>query len=59
MQATAALMSCGGNAERAGDWLFSHMDDLDAAVASVQGAASPAPLAGARPSQFLHLHMLK
>jgi len=31
---TAALKSCSGNAERAADWLFSHADDLDAAVAA-------------------------
>ena len=43
LQATAALQSCGGNAERAGDWLFSHMDDLDSAVASVLSAQSAAP----------------
>jgi ubiquitin carboxyl-terminal hydrolase 5/13 len=33
--ATAALKSCSNNVERAADWLFSHMDDLDAAVAAV------------------------
>ena len=33
-QATAALMACNSNAERAGDWLFSRMDDLDSAVDS-------------------------
>jgi ubiquitin carboxyl-terminal hydrolase 5/13 len=31
-QATAALTACNGDAERAGDWLFSRMDDLDTAV---------------------------
>lgn len=30
----------GGNVERAGDWLFSHMDDLPAAIASVKGGAA-------------------
>ena len=34
-QAEAALHACGGSAERAGDWLFSRMDNLDAAVAEV------------------------
>jgi len=44
-QATAALKSADGNVERAGDWLFSHMDDLDAAVAQVNssGASGAAP----------------
>ncbi|KAG1658938.1 hypothetical protein FOA52_007130 [Chlamydomonas sp. UWO 241] len=35
----AALKACGGNIERAADWLFSHMDDLDAAAASVEAPA--------------------
>lgn len=30
----------GGNVERAGDWLFSHMDDLPAAIAAVKGGAA-------------------
>merc|ERR1712194_396207 len=30
--AAAALKSCSNNTERAADWLFSHADDLDAAV---------------------------
>ena len=40
--ATAALKACSNNVERAADWLFSHMDDLDAAVAAVnqEGAAA-------------------
>lgn len=38
-QATAALQACGGDVERAGDWLFSRMDDLDAAV---EAALAPA-----------------
>merc|ERR1740117_354092 len=29
------LKHCGGNAERAADWLFSHADDLDGAVAAL------------------------
>ncbi len=32
--------ACGGNVERAADWLFSHTDDLDSAVASVMQAAA-------------------
>ena len=38
--ASAALVACNGSLERAADWLFSHMDDLDAAVAAVKAAAS-------------------
>lgn len=43
----AALKSCSNNAERAADWLFSHAEDLEAAVASLGGtggvgAAAPA-----------------
>ncbi|CAN0252123.1 unnamed protein product, partial [Discosporangium mesarthrocarpum] len=34
-QVKAALRSTGGNPERGADWLFSHTDDLDAAVAQV------------------------
>lgn len=34
-QATAALQACGGNVERAADWLFNHTDDLDGAVREV------------------------
>ena len=36
-QAKAALKSTQGNLERAADWLFSHSDDLDGAVAQVMG----------------------
>lgn len=41
-QATAALLTCAGNIERAADWLFSHMDNLDDAVQSVMGAQQQA-----------------
>lgn len=34
-QAEGALKATGGDAARAEDWLYSHMDDLDAAVAQV------------------------
>ncbi|KAL3805019.1 hypothetical protein HJC23_003247 [Cyclotella cryptica] len=34
-QVRAALKHCGGASDRAADWLFSHMDDLDAAIASL------------------------
>ena len=35
-QASAALKATGGDAARGADWLFSHTDDLDKAVAEVQ-----------------------
>jgi hypothetical protein len=38
--AEAALGACGGSLERAADWLFSHMDDLDAAVAAAKTAVA-------------------
>ena len=47
-QVRAALKECGGAADRAADWLFSHMDDLDGAISRLQrsnsateGAAAP------------------
>mmetsp|Transcript_68644 Transcript_68644/g.123711 ORF Transcript_68644/g.123711 Transcript_68644/m.123711 type:complete len:837 (+) Transcript_68644:196-2706(+) len=36
----AALKSCTNSAERAADWLFSHSDDLDGAVAALGGPAA-------------------
>lgn len=33
-----ALKACGGNVERAADWLFSHVDDLDSAVAALDSS---------------------
>jgi len=39
-QVLAALKSTQNNVERAADWLFSHMDDLAAAVASVNSSSS-------------------
>lgn len=38
----AALKSCMNSVERAADWLFSHADDLDAAVAAVNGSDTAA-----------------
>jgi ubiquitin carboxyl-terminal hydrolase 5/13 len=46
--AAAALKSCGNNTERAVDWLFSHQDDLDAAVAALESAAAPSASTNAR-----------
>jgi len=44
-QASVALGQTGGNVERAADWLFSHADGLDAAIAAAKGdqGASAAP----------------
>jgi ubiquitin carboxyl-terminal hydrolase 5/13 len=39
-QVRFALKECGGQADRAADWLFSHMDDLDGAIASLQSKQS-------------------
>lgn len=57
LQASAALQACGGVLERAADWLFSHSDDLAAAVAAVSkppaggsGGAAPAGAAAAAAS---------
>jgi len=49
-QARGALAATDGNLERAADWLFSHMDDLDTAVAQALGGgggAAPPAEAGA------------
>lgn len=35
------MQACHGSLERSADWLFSHADDLDSAVASVNGAGAP------------------
>ncbi len=53
-QATAALKACNGSLERAADWLFSRMDDLDSAVAAVLDEQSSAP-AAAGPSSARYL----
>lgn len=50
------VQACHGSLERSADWLFSHADDLDSAVASVNEAGAPptaAPSAGtACPAMF-------
>ena len=50
------LQACHNSLERSADWLFSHADDLDAAVASVSGepASQSAAPAG---KQFVHASM--
>eukprot|EP01062_Namystynia_karyoxenos_P052127 TRINITY_DN4141_c4_g1_i1.p1 TRINITY_DN4141_c4_g1~~TRINITY_DN4141_c4_g1_i1.p1 ORF type:complete len:868 (+),score=375.79 TRINITY_DN4141_c4_g1_i1:93-2606(+) len=45
-QAKAALQACNGSQERAADWLFTRADDLDAAVAEVEGSAAAPAAAG-------------
>jgi len=37
-QVRTALKECNGAADRAADWLFSHMDDLDGAIARLQSS---------------------
>ncbi|KAH8062796.1 hypothetical protein JL721_8704 [Aureococcus anophagefferens] len=50
-QAEGALKACDGSTERAADWIFSHMDDLDgaveAALAAPAGGAPAPPAPGA------------
>lgn len=41
-QVRAALKHCAGAADRAADWLFSHMDDLDGAIAALESPAAAA-----------------
>ena len=46
-QVRFAVRECGGQADRAADWLFSHMDDLDGAIAALQSkqsSSAPSPL---------------
>jgi ubiquitin carboxyl-terminal hydrolase 5/13 len=50
VHASAALGACSGSVERAADWLFSHADDLDGAVAALSaqaGGSGGAALSGA------------
>ncbi len=39
-QVRAALNECGGAADRAADWLFSHMDDLNSAIQGLKATQS-------------------
>eukprot|EP00541_Cyclophora_tenuis_P001683 CAMPEP_0116575280 /NCGR_PEP_ID=MMETSP0397-20121206/19869_1 /TAXON_ID=216820 /ORGANISM="Cyclophora tenuis, Strain ECT3854" /LENGTH=285 /DNA_ID=CAMNT_0004104153 /DNA_START=268 /DNA_END=1125 /DNA_ORIENTATION=- len=41
-QVRAALKETNGAADRAADWLFSHMDDIDSAIAALQNKESSA-----------------
>lgn len=56
-QATAALKACSGSVERAADWLFSRMDDLDGAVDSVLPPVGQASDAGEQAEWHLRLEM--
>lgn len=47
--AAAALKSCSGSVERAADWLFSHADDQDGAVAALGGVGGGPAAGGAAP----------
>mmetsp|Transcript_14017 Transcript_14017/g.29960 ORF Transcript_14017/g.29960 Transcript_14017/m.29960 type:complete len:873 (-) Transcript_14017:46-2664(-) len=38
-QVRAAVKHCSGAADRAADWLFSHMDDLDGAIAALESTS--------------------
>jgi ubiquitin carboxyl-terminal hydrolase 5/13 len=49
-QVRAALKECGGQADRAADWLFSHMDDLDGAIARLQSNEAAASKSTSSPS---------
>lgn len=40
-QVRAALKATSGAADRAADWLFSHMDDLDGAIAALDTGGTP------------------
>jgi len=44
-QVRAALQETSGAADRAADWLFSHMDDLDGAIAALASKDESAPTA--------------
>jgi len=44
-QVRAAMKECGGAADRSADWLFSHMDDLDGAIAALQSSDTSVPQA--------------
>jgi ubiquitin carboxyl-terminal hydrolase 5/13 len=40
-QVRAAVKHCDGAADRAADWLFSHMDNLDGAIAALENSSAP------------------
>jgi ubiquitin carboxyl-terminal hydrolase 5/13 len=49
-QVRAALKECGGAADRAADWLFSHMDDLDGAITKLQSNSATEVVGSTTPS---------
>eukprot|EP00039_Didymoeca_costata_P011499 m.161936 g.161936 ORF g.161936 m.161936 type:complete len:804 (+) comp15194_c0_seq3:191-2602(+) len=48
-QARAALIATDNNSERAADWLFSHVDTMEASVAEVLGRADSQPKTDSEP----------
>lgn len=48
-QASVSLKATDGNLERAGDWLMSHMDDMDAAIAAENDKQNTAAANGSTP----------
>lgn len=48
-QVRAALKETSGAADRAADWLFSHMDDLEGAIAAINSRAAESASAGPAP----------
>ena len=52
-QVRAALKECGGAADRAADWLFSHMDDLDNAIANLQSNSTADPSSASPTTRIL------
>mmetsp|Transcript_25258 Transcript_25258/g.58739 ORF Transcript_25258/g.58739 Transcript_25258/m.58739 type:complete len:508 (-) Transcript_25258:263-1786(-) len=51
-QVRAALKETKGAADRAADWLFSHMDDLDGAIAALDKKEAPSTSTSAAPVQL-------
>ena len=51
-QVRAAVKHCNGAADRAADWLFSHMDNLDGAIAALD---SSTPASGSTPAPSVPL----
>lgn len=49
-QVRAAVKHCSGAADRAADWLFSHMDDLDGSIAALENTAAAAESSTPKPT---------
>jgi ubiquitin carboxyl-terminal hydrolase 5/13 len=52
-QVKASLIAAGGAMDRAADWLFSHIDDLDTAIAQLGTNATSAVLQEERQTQLV------